>query len=53
MPLHMTCKNVREDEVSQTCNIFISCRDPKRITVFVVFVKETEQADAKLNDTRP
>jgi hypothetical protein len=49
----MTYKNVHEDEVSPTCKIFISCHEAKRVTVFVVSVIKTEQADAKLNDTQP
>ena len=53
MLMHMTYKNVREDEVSLTCKIFINCHEAKRVTIFVVSVKKTEQADAKLNDTQP
>ena len=53
MLMHMTYKNVHEDEVSLTCKIFISCREAKRVTVFVASVIKTEQADAKLNDNQP
>ena len=51
--MHMTYKNLHEDEVSLTCKIVISCHEAKRVTVFAVYVIKAEQADAKLNDTQP
>ena len=53
MLMHMTYKNVHEDEVSLTCKMFITCYEAKRVTVFVVSVRKTEQADAELTDTLP
>ena len=53
MLMHMTYKTLHDNEVSLTCTIVISCRGAKRVTVFVESVRNTEQADAKLNDTQP
>ena len=49
----MTYKKLHEDEASLTYKIVISCHKAKRVTVFVVSVIKTKEADAKLNDTQP